>query len=647
MKRTTIFRQLILNFIVPMVLAIGVFSALHYYLSVQKLEESYQQQKQLITKEVEDLLLFYDYAMTVHESSFSERMEALTGQLVNDYFNGAQDPATADLYAIAQELGMDTTVEFMYVIDTNGVVVNTTFEKDREMDFYAISDYFRTFFQKVRDEKVFLEDRFSFERTTGSIKKYSYQVTRNGRYIIELGFYSRNAIELKQLLEEKAAAISSQYKYIRQIRLIMAANILADVPFFNQEQVDILNEVVGSKKDQQVEVDTSGQKVLMDFIFLPILESPLFEGYVIYIESDDSLKRELISSELRNFGLITLLTVLPLLLIVFFRARSISRPIRALTQKVEVITSGHLEERVEVSGRNEITTLSEGFNTMVSQLQESYNTLEQKVIDRTKELHEQKELVEEKQKEILDSINYAQRLQQAILATPEEIDKHLRNNFLFYLPKDIVAGDFYFFESTDKHLFYAAADCTGHGVPGAMVSMVCANALNRCVYEFNLSDPGAILDKAREIVVATFEKSGAQVRDGMDISLLVLDKEMSKVYWAGANNPLWILNPDKGEMREIKANKQPIGKTEDPQPFTTHQAELEKGEVLYLFTDGYPDQFGGPKGKKFKYSNFQKLLIDSYSGDLKSQMITVKNTFQEWRGDLEQVDDVCVIGIQF
>jgi serine phosphatase RsbU (regulator of sigma subunit) len=256
----------------------------------------------------------------------------------------------------------------------------------------------------------------------------------------------------------------------------------------------------------------------------------------------------------------------------------------------------------------------------------------------------QKLLIEEKQKEILDSIHYAQRIQHAILAKEEEIKYYFPESFLMYKPKDIVAGDFYFFEHTNDHVFYAAADCTGHGVPGALVSVVCSNALSRCVKEFELTDPGKILDKARELVLETFRKSGQDVKDGMDISLIVKNVKKSEYRWAGANNPLWYMQ--NNQMQVIKANKQPIGLSEDPKPFTTHTIPLNKNDTVFLFTDGMADQFGGPKGKKFKYKQISELLVSAAAKALNKQKLVLEQTFNDWKGDLEQVDDVCVIGIR-
>ncbi len=223
-----------------------------------------------------------------------------------------------------------------------------------------------------------------------------------------------------------------------------------------------------------------------------------------------------------------------------------------------------------------------------------------------------------------------------------------------YKPKDIVAGDFYWLHTiqleNENHqisnsiILIAAADSTGHGVPGAMVSVVCSNALNRAVNEFNLIDTGKILDKTRELVLETFSKSDEEIKDGMDISLLSINKQTGKICWSGANNPLWYIQNNK--LIEIKPDKQSIGKTDDEKPFTTHVIELNKGDVFYLMTDGYADQFGGEKGKKYKHKQLQENLLMANNLSLEDQKEKLTFSFEDWKNNLEQVDDVTIIGIR-
>ena len=196
-----------------------------------------------------------------------------------------------------------------------------------------------------------------------------------------------------------------------------------------------------------------------------------------------------------------------------------------------------------------------------------------------KQVEEQKHIVEEKNREITDSISYAKRLQNAILPTEEVIQAALKESFVLYLPKDIVAGDFYWLEKVQGKVLFAVADCTGHGVPGAMVSVVCNNALNRAVREFNLIDPGKILDKVTDLVIETFEKSTEEVKDGMDISLCVYDLENKIVHFAGANNGIYHVS--NGELHEIRPNKQPVGKYADRQPFETKVISFQDGDIFH------------------------------------------------------------------
>jgi serine phosphatase RsbU (regulator of sigma subunit) len=260
------------------------------------------------------------------------------------------------------------------------------------------------------------------------------------------------------------------------------------------------------------------------------------------------------------------------------------------------------------------------------------------------EVHRQKELVEEKQKEIIDSIIYAQRLQNAILTPESEIKRYFPDSFLLYKPKDIVAGDFYFFEVTDEHIFYAAADCTGHGVPGAMVSVVCSNALSRSVREFGLTNPGQILDKTTDLVLETFSRSHTEVKDGMDISLSVFNKSKQLNCWAGANNPLWVIRD--GEFLELRPNKQPVGRFDYRSQFESHELPLKTGDAIYMFTDGYCDQFGGQKGKKFKEANLRKLLLSVHHLPMNLQKDKLIESILDWMGKLEQIDDICLIGVR-
>jgi serine phosphatase RsbU (regulator of sigma subunit)/tetratricopeptide (TPR) repeat protein len=276
------------------------------------------------------------------------------------------------------------------------------------------------------------------------------------------------------------------------------------------------------------------------------------------------------------------------------------------------------------------------------------NLQKQIIEDQKKEVELKSQQLELANKEVIDSITYAKRLQEAILPPVKMITNVFSENFILFKPKAIVAGDFYWMETINNVAFIAVADCTGHGVPGAMVSVVCSNALTRTVKEFKISNPAEILFKVRELVIETFEKSESEVKDGMDISLISILKadsgELPKIQWAGANNPL--LYSEGGILKTLMADKQPIGKADHLKPFTSHNLELKKGDCIYLITDGFADQFGGPNGKKLKLKYLKELLQENLSKSMDEQMEICNNIFKNWKSKHEQVDDVTIIGVK-
>ena len=253
---------------------------------------------------------------------------------------------------------------------------------------------------------------------------------------------------------------------------------------------------------------------------------------------------------------------------------------------------------------------------------------------------EQEEIrkIQEKNSEINKSIQYAKSLQQSILPTSGYIQRFLKKQFLFYLPKDTISGDFYWCWGSSDSVYFAVGDCTGHGVPGGMVSVVCANAIKHCIRE-KIWNVGEILDKTRDIVMESFDEQN----DGMDIIICKWDKK-NKLEFSGANRPLWILREDSGLLEEFKTNKQPVGRWINPKPFEKWDIEINNGDTLYLFSDGYADQFG-ENDKKFKIGNLKNIIYNLPS-NIEKQGKIITDSFNNWKGDKEQTDDVCLWAIK-
>lgn len=291
---------------------------------------------------------------------------------------------------------------------------------------------------------------------------------------------------------------------------------------------------------------------------------------------------------------------------------------------------------------------------MRNELAETERILEQKVKERTEEVVRQRDenerqrlKLEDLYKAVTASIRYAKRLQNSILPPKEVINSICPESFVLYKPKDIVSGDFYWFEKNDNLNFFAAVDCTGHGVPGAFMSLVGANGLNTSIREHNVIQPGEILDQLNTFVSDSLNKSREenQIRDGMDIALCSVNYDTLELNYAGANNPLYLIRDD--EFIIVKADKFAIGSFEPgSKKYTQHKVQLQKGDVIYLFSDGYADQFGGERGKKFLYNRFREHLLSVHKKQMNEQKDYLEKTMHEWQGSFEQVDDILVIGVR-
>jgi serine phosphatase RsbU (regulator of sigma subunit) len=227
-----------------------------------------------------------------------------------------------------------------------------------------------------------------------------------------------------------------------------------------------------------------------------------------------------------------------------------------------------------------------------------------------------------------------------ILPSNDKINKHLQNHNIIYLPKDIIGGDFYWFESTQEFIYFAVADCTGHGVPGGMVSLICVNALNKSFKEERLIETSDILNRSRQLIIETFNNNGQNVYDGMDIIICRWSKSTNQLSFSGANRPLWILRGQTGLIDEFKTDRFPVGKFFDEKPFSDFSTHLDKNDLLFMFSDGIVDQFG--KEGKFKTSRLKNLILKNRDYHLSYQSQFIKDAFLEWKDSEEQTDDVCM-----
>ena len=268
------------------------------------------------------------------------------------------------------------------------------------------------------------------------------------------------------------------------------------------------------------------------------------------------------------------------------------------------------------------------------------------IIRQKEELEISKQEIELKNKSITDNINYAQRIQSAILPDIKLIYKTLEQSFILFLPKDIVSGDFYSFAERNGRVLLIAGDCTGHGVSGAFMSMIGSSLLNQIINEKGVDEPALILTMLNRLVIEALKQGENESNDGMDISICSFDLAKNELQYAGANRPLWLLRNNTIEV--FRPDKFPIGglQAAKDRSFTNQTIQLTKNDTLYIFTDGYADQFGGQNGKKLMTAKFKEMLLAIQYKGMREQENYLRTYFENWKQENEQVDDVLVIGVR-
>jgi serine phosphatase RsbU (regulator of sigma subunit) len=679
-KRTTIFRQLIFNVVLPAVLGLLVLGILNYTHTKSILLDSNKTKNRIITDEIKHIHEMQDMAMDILEEGLDIKMEKYSDVLVNEYFKNTKNIHEVDLNVIRKKIGMDPGFEDIYVINTDGIVVNTTFEKDKNLNLFSFGEEHKNLIESVFSGGSFVSERFGIESTTKRVKKFTYQPTIDGKYIIELGIYSPKADTVIQSIKNRINDLSIKVKSIVSVDLFIGL----DAPFSLNKNASIdsahmENYKTVLTKGKTIDFTEESDKKLYhyEFIYMTRKNTNLYKESVIRIISDRSDDRAFLRQELMKFFMIFGIIILVVVVLIYRKTKVITDPVKNLLDKVIRITDGHMNERADIVGNNEIASLSEQFNRMIEQLESYYNELEEKVRERTAEIMAQKEEIEaqrdsiqeqrnilsdinsslqkayieieEQKKHIEDSIHYARRIQNAILPPNDFVENLLPDSFVLYKPKDIVSGDFYWMAQKDDLIIVAAVDCTGHGVPGAFMSIVGFNQLNFAVNVKNAIRPSEILDALNEGVTKTLRQTrlSTSVRDGMDISLITIDYKTSKLNFAGGNNPLFIIR--NGELIQVKADKFPIGgyMGEKLKDFTNNEMDLQKGDVMYLFSDGYADQFGGSDDSKFLIRRFRELLLKINREPMNEQKEILNQVHEDWRRNSVQIDDILVIGIRF
>lgn len=678
-KRTTIFRQLIFNIVLPAILALLLLGVLNYQQTKSILINASENESVIITDEIKHIHEMQDMALDILEEQLDKKMFGYSERLINDYFKSTYQIEKVDLNKIREELGINPSLGDIYIINKMGIIVNTTFENDRNLNLFSFGVEHQELIENVFESESYLSERFAIEDQTKRLKKFTYQPTLDGKFIIELGMYSSKADTLIQSVKDRLNNISNKKESIESVDLFIGSDkplSLNKNATLEPNHLAIYKSVLETKSKFIISEKKDKRRLQYEYIYMIRKNTDLYKESVIRIVSDKGPEARSLRVELLKFFIIFGITILIVVIMLYRKTRVITDPIKLLVEKVNRISNGHMDERADIIGNNEIASLSEQFNGMIEQLESYYYELEEKVKVRTAEIQAQKEEIEaqrdsiqdqrnilsdinkslqkayleieEQKKHIEDSIHYAKRIQNAILPPDDFVKKYLKDYFILYRPKDIVSGDFYWMSHKDNKTYIAAVDCTGHGVPGAFMSIVGNNQLNYTVNVKGIRTTDDILNSLNEGVTHALRQTRASssVRDGMDMALISLDDDLKKVSFSGAYNPLYVIRD--GELIMIKSDKYPIGGFLDEKlkNFTRVDMDLQKGDVLYIFSDGYQDQFGGPRERKFMIKKFRELLLNIHSEPMMEQKEILNQVLDDWRGDVDQIDDILVIGIR-
>ncbi|MFH0758259.1 MAG: SpoIIE family protein phosphatase [Bacteroidota bacterium] len=401
-------------------------------------------------------------------------------------------------------------------------------------------------------------------------------------------------------------------------------------------------------------------------------------GWLFYVNAGDSL--------LMIIGICNgiLVTFIYLLLLIKWTSQDITRPVKEILTNMRNTKGGAIEQYTIVRTNDEIGELAEGYNEMTRKIHEHMEhiftmnrDLELTVEERTQEVVMQKEEIEAQKEEIeaqldltmlqrdtisnqkeqiLDSIRYAEKIQSALLPPARYLTESLSDHFILFKPRDIVSGDYYWTTFKDGRLLIAVADCTGHGVPGAFLSVLGISSMNEIVNREGISKASQILEHLRNFVIQTLHQTGTrgEAQDGIEIALCIIDTKKHTLEFAGANRPLYLVRPVTGktgvtrsELIHIRGDRMPIGiYQQEADPFTNHSLKLKKDDTIYLFSDGYADQLGGGRRKTFRSVHFRELLLQIQDKTMDQQKKILLENHESWRGEVEQVDDILVVGIR-
>ena len=693
MVKENIFQNLFIKIILPVIF---VMIGLAYYNieeSSKEIQESYEVVNKLFADEIHTFLEFQDKSLSIVENNLDRDIKTFSYKLINDVFAKTDQIEDYDLQKLSAIYEIPETEIDIYIIDKKGRIVNTTYKKDAGKNIYDFDGDTQNLINRVFQNKSYEKGEFVPEHETNALRKYTYHCTLDGNYIIELGVKSKKAnqvlrqveFKLNHLAQRANTAILQIDLFIRQSNQPISfnnkgASIAEDqIAIYHQIlnnglDVTVLDDNVnGYSNSKEIEVTQDGRTLHYQYIYMP-RESRIYKNSVIRIISDRSRLEKFINGKIWLYATITFALIIVLIIFLIVASKSIGKPLKKISTVLKGVEAGNYNETLNFSGIKELEAIKKVFNAMTLTLQKRFTRLEvdkENLNDRVEELTtaenslkiqsdlQREELsklkrklnlafdkVDEQNKRLADNTYYAQRIENLLLPSKQELNNLFGKHFIYYKPKNIVGGDFYWATETNEKTIMVCADCTGHGVSGAFMSVLGISILNNIVKERKISKVNLILESLRaQIIDALISSELNIVRDGIDIAVIAIDKLNNKVSYVGANSP--IIHFHNEQLNFKKGMKQSLGGAdENHKEYVVEEFDYQIGDMIYMFTDGYQNQFGGDQDKKFLGKRLRNLLSRIHNLPIEEQEQLTKHTIEDWMKTSKQTDDILVLGLK-
>lgn len=658
-ERKSVFRILIIRIFLSLLLFNILFGAYIISDEINKENRLKETRAREISFEIDNMLSYINHNITNLEKNYSSKQKRIYNELCEQL--NLQVEKSLNINQMLDKLNYDTTLHIVSVIRNDKIIISNMPEEIGKNVFNTLTTNDSVYFRDIEMSGIEFPTSFFYSRKFDQFRIISLKPAKQNLYIIAVNSASPEFNIIVDMLKKRLLEMVIEVKSIKSVNFwfyVDNQRIPLVTDSLNQLVVENITPQIINTDSVIVKISHQGKDYWIKHQYEKSNKKIYnIDGISVSVVMDYSDHYKLVYQILQSRIILLLFSLTVFFLIIYFATKGLKLTIFDMLIKTSKIGKGDLTERVKVVGNDEFTTLAEHFNDMVEKVETAHIQLKEKneeILAQKDEIEaqhnfaiKQKEIIEKQKTNILDSIEYAQRIQEAVLPEISHFKELLPESFVFFRPRDIVSGDFFWVEKVDDEVILVAADCTGHGVPGAFMSMLGVGLLNEIIVRERITQPNLILNELRKKIKYALKQTGKddEAQDGMEMTICTINNKKRKLQFAAAMNPLILIR--NNELTEFKADLMPVGVyLKDTETFTYYEMAIEENDTFYMFSDGYADQMGGPKGRKFMSVNFKALLSEINNYPIDKQMELLEQSFIDWKKDYRQIDDVLVLGFK-